>query len=385
MTAMGEATTGAGLPPSSDAAAHLHEDGHKDGDEDGSGEPGAEYLDAAAHYAGRGSRLSSRFSVVSGLVLTAALVITLQAAPVTGLRPSAIAEAAPEAHTPATPVAPPTPAPKPCPAAPAVEVKHTPFLPGHPTGADKTVSLTFDDGPGEFTPQVLDILRDKGVPAVFFVVGLQVQEFPDHMRRIVAEGHQLGNHTHRHVNLRRMSPERQAAELDEATAAIEAVTGQKPCVFRPPYGSFSDTTVALARERNMATVMWSADTMDWKTPSSFSPRSRDSILRLAQEGAAYANPVVLMHDGGGNPANMLAALPLIIDFYRSQGYRFVDMSGEYADDRTPVGKAPEQSRAEQREALLPTAAEEPRTSSGPWTTCVSEAPALHSSCLTLRR
>ena len=200
-----------------------------------------------------------------------------------------------------------------------------------PVTAPKNVALTFDDGPSpRWTPQVLDILRANRVHATFFMIGQNARSHPRLVRRVVAEGHDVGNHSNTHPHMSRLSVTRQAAQLDAATRAISSAVrgGYKPCFFRPPYGDYNSTTVRLARARGMSTVKWSRDTKDWTTPPHLSSSFQRTIVYNATHPRT-AHPDVLMHDGspGNYRQNTVNSLKRIISFYKSRGYRFTDPVG----------------------------------------------------------
>ena len=136
----------------------------------------------------------------------------------------------------------------------------------------------------------------------------------------------LGNHSWNHPDLALLPAVQQAAQMDRASAEEHHVTGTLPCVFRPPYGAYSATTLRLAQERRMNVWLWSVDTQDWMADGSGSSYWVARIIRLAErEGGALRHPVVLMHNQpAGNPATV-RALPVIIQFFRSHGYRFVSL------------------------------------------------------------
>lgn len=195
-------------------------------------------------------------------------------------------------------------------------------------GRGRTVALTFDDGPGASTPQIIDILRRYGVPATFMNIGENEAARPGLVVEEVRDGYAVGSHTWDHPDMAGLSPSRQAAELDRTSAEQRALTGTVPCLFRPPYGDYDATTLQLARQRRLAVWMWSVDTEDWKADGSGSSFWVDRIVRLAEsEGGALDHPVVLMHNQpAGNPATV-EALPTIIRYFRDRGYRFVDLLG----------------------------------------------------------
>lgn len=128
----------------------------------------------------------------------------------------------------------------------------------------KLVALTFDDGPeNHYTPQILDILKEKGVPATFFVVGRQIQRHPAMMRRIINEGHGAGNHTWSHPSLPGIMTNNVVAEVRNTQNELARVTGRRPDLFRPPYGAITRSDEQLLHELGFRQIFWSVDTLDW--------------------------------------------------------------------------------------------------------------------------
>jgi peptidoglycan/xylan/chitin deacetylase (PgdA/CDA1 family) len=193
-------------------------------------------------------------------------------------------------------------------------------------GKGKTVALTFDDGPGRTTAAVLRILARYRVPATFFNLGVNVAARPGLARKEVKAGYAMGNHTWDHADLVLLSASQQAAEMDRMSAELRRAAHVRPCVFRPPYGDYDSVTLRLAHQRRMGVWLWSVDTQDWMADGSGSAYWVNRIIRLAErEGSALRHPVVLMHNQPiGNPATV-AALPVIIRFFRAHGYRFVKL------------------------------------------------------------
>jgi len=189
----------------------------------------------------------------------------------------------------------------------------------------KCVSLTFDDGPSEqFTEQILAILREHQVPATFFVCGKNVEKHPDLLRRIVAEGHEVGNHTYSHLFIYFKSRQRTAKEIDRTQAIIEKIAGFRPNIFRPPYGARWFGLVPTLLERGMHLIMWSATGYDW---SKDVPGITRAALRGLKPGA-----VILLHDGRETrPAaeidrsRTVSALPAIIAGARQRGFTFAPL------------------------------------------------------------
>lgn len=193
--------------------------------------------------------------------------------------------------------------------------------------AGRQVALTFDDGPDpQWTPQILDILKATGTPATFFVIGEKANAYPELLRRIDAEGHEIGNHTFGHIDLAQAAPLRIAFELNAAQRAIERITGHSTLLFRPPYDA--DRTphrpvelgvLATARSLGYLPVMSSIDPCDWEGPKA------SEILRRIQQGRAAGGNVILLHDGGGDRSETLAALPEIIQYLRARGDTIVPL------------------------------------------------------------
>jgi peptidoglycan/xylan/chitin deacetylase (PgdA/CDA1 family) len=177
----------------------------------------------------------------------------------------------------------------------------------------RVVALTFDDGPSDYTPAFLDVLRREHVDATFFEIGQEVAGREDTMRRILREGSEIGNHTMHHAAFPGHS------ELAEASSQIEAATRFRPCLFRPPGGGVDAAVIQTAGDLGMRTVTWDVDPTDWASPGSGAVYSR-------VVGAARPGSIVLMHDGGGNRSGTLAALPSIIETLRGRGYRFATVT-----------------------------------------------------------
>ncbi len=213
-----------------------------------------------------------------------------------------------------------SPAPRPC--RPALVAVRT-----ITAGKGKRVSLTFDDGPGDDTGRILDILRAERVKATFFILGEQAQAFPAEVARVAAEGHALGNHTYDHPQLRRMGAPAQARQLDKTSRILEGITGQSICLMRPPYGEHNAITDRLVRQRGMEMVIWSVDTEDWKSSTPGEVASAQRILGRAKQGTDQPHPIILFHDGGGNRHSTAAVLRQVIAHYRSNGYAFTRVDG----------------------------------------------------------
>ena len=191
--------------------------------------------------------------------------------------------------------------PKPAPAAPT------------PTVANKTIALTFDDGPGPYTEKLLDILDKYDAKATFFLIGSKVSGQASVVRSIQARGHQLGNHSWSHPELPKLSVDQIAGEIDRTNEAIRQATGVKPSILRPPYGAVNGVVLEQLRLRNMSSILWSVDTRDW------ADRNSQIVCSRAVAGAR-PGAVILMHDIHQTSVN---AVPCILSSLKQQGYSFV--------------------------------------------------------------
>jgi len=193
---------------------------------------------------------------------------------------------------------------------------------------ENIVAITFDDGPNPlYTPRILDILKEKDVKATFFAVGLHVKKYPDIAERIVAEGHDIGNHTYTHKDLVPATRRMILAQLHKTDQIIRRVTGTSTKLFRPPRGIYgSAARRLLVDEEGYRLILWSVSSIDWRRVS---PRS---ILRRI---ARHTRPgsILLFHDSGalirregGSRENTVEALPMVIDYLRAKGYEMVTIS-----------------------------------------------------------
>lgn len=184
------------------------------------------------------------------------------------------------------------------------------------SGQGKVVHLTFDDGPGPYTARVLDILAAKGVRATFCQIGKQVGDYSAVEKRIVADGHQLCNHSWDHpLGFGSLAVPRVLSEINRAEQAIKAFSGVAPGYLRAPGGEFGRPVQVAAAKIGTHLLGWGADTEDWKKPGV------DTIMANAMNEIS-PGAIILMHDGGGDRSQTLAALPLLIDKLRADGYTF---------------------------------------------------------------
>lgn len=240
-----------------------------------------------------------------------------QAATVVEPQPTILTTNATEA-----PVAAPTPIP-------------TPAAPRKPSYTrcnveSSTVAMTFDDGPHpKLTPRLLDILKERGIKATFFVIGKCVAEFPDIAKRIVDEGHEIANHSWSHPQLTKLSPTVFASEISQTNEAIQQATGVRPVTMRPPYGAINPAlTKRLNEEYGLSVILWSVDPQDWKI------RKSDHVTSHITKNAA-PGAIILAHD---IHTSTIDAMPATLDGLLAKGYKFATVSELIAIDRPAAPK-----------------------------------------------
>lgn len=188
-------------------------------------------------------------------------------------------------------------------------------------GGEDGVTLTFDDGPHpQGTPAMLDVLRDRGATATFFLVGEQVERYPALVAEIVAAGHEAELHCFRHRNNLRLGRRGFLEDAERARVAIEEAGGRAVACYRPPYGIFSAVTLRAVRQRGWRPVLWSRWGRDWDRGA-----TAESIARRSSTGIA-AGDMVLLHDADyynarGSWVRTAAALPLILDEIEARGLK----------------------------------------------------------------
>src|SRR5437870_3698190 len=209
------------------------------------------------------------------------------------------------------------------------------------------VALTFDDGPDpEWTPKILDVLKAAKVKAAFFLVGVNAERYPNIVRRIVSEGHEIGNHTYYHPNLALCWPEHIRIELNATQLLIQSLTGRATTLFRPPYAADTQPSrlaelipLQIAQDQDYMVVLENIDPQDWAKPGA------DVILqRIKQQ--RHDGSIVLLHDAGGNRSQTVEALPRILDWLHTRGDTVVPLStllGTTRDAVMPPGQADAQS------------------------------------------
>ncbi len=184
---------------------------------------------------------------------------------------------------------------------------------------EKVVALTFDDGPwpGQ-TDKILHILRQYKVRGTFFMVGYLAKKNHSLAHKVAAEGHLVGNHTAGHRMLTRLSAASVDDQIERGERILARSTGETPAWFRPPGGDISPAVWARVRKARLKVALWSVDPQDWRKPGA---------KQIAHRVAINTRPgsIVLLHDGGGNRAQTIQALPVIIRSLQSRGYRFVTL------------------------------------------------------------
>ncbi len=192
------------------------------------------------------------------------------------------------------------------------------------------LALTFDDGPGPYTQQLVATLDRLHVRATFFAIGDQEQYFSAGTIAEIKSGDVIGDHTETHPMMATLSPHEQHEELFDQMAQIEVVGGRRPRLFRPPYGSFDATTFKELHHLHLLMILWSVDTSDYTLPGV------SAIVHTALAGAK-PGAIILMHDGGGNREETIAALPAIIRGLRKRGLHPVTVPQLLEHDPPPHG------------------------------------------------
>lgn len=209
-------------------------------------------------------------------------------------------------------------------------LQHSPFV-ARGAGRKREIALTFDDGPGPYTPQVLIALNRLNVKATFFVIGRQEATFHTAMLAAVGRGHVIGEHTENH---RRMSALSDADQYTELVAPIQGLARYglpRPQLFRPPYGAYDPATLAQLKRLGLLMVLWSVDSRDYERPGA--ERIADGVVAATRPGS-----IILMHDGGGDRSQTVAAIPRIVKRLRAKHYRFVTVPELLRDDPPPAGR-----------------------------------------------
>ncbi|GAA3371867.1 hypothetical protein GCM10020367_24430 [Streptomyces sannanensis] len=184
--------------------------------------------------------------------------------------------------------------------------------------ASGTVYLSFDDGPSRYTPRILAILDQYGVHATFFELGEHVAADPGLTRQVYAQGDSVQNHTWSHPDLRHVTAGVFATQVRSTDAVIRAQTGYTPLCLRPPYEAVDAGVYARAESLGKQIRLWTVDPQDWARPGTSAIEHR--VLGKVKPGS-----IILLHDGGGNRSQTVAALPDILSTLQARGYAFATM------------------------------------------------------------
>jgi peptidoglycan/xylan/chitin deacetylase (PgdA/CDA1 family) len=185
------------------------------------------------------------------------------------------------------------------------------------TSGTKTLVLTFDDGPSEYTPRLLEVLAEHQVPATFFVLGEKAIAMPDLVRAITEDGHDVASHGWSHTAFTELDPDALSSEIRRTGEAIRELTGTDCKDVRPPYGRYDAKAVNWLARQNLVTWLWTAEARDYEPAASVDQIVRNTLGSLSPGG------IVLLHDGGGDRSKTVHALPRIIEGAWDRGYRFV--------------------------------------------------------------
>jgi peptidoglycan-N-acetylglucosamine deacetylase len=187
-----------------------------------------------------------------------------------------------------------------------------PFVTHGPRGR-KRIAIGFDDGPSNYTPEVLRVLKRFDSHATFFEIGQETSGRAQIMKKVLRQGNEIGNHSLHHE----LDPS--SASLHQTDRLIRKATGFRPCDFRPPDGVVNSALISRAHAQHLVSVNWEVDPRDWADPGVAAISS--NVIDNARNGS-----IVVMHDGGGNRSETVAALPAILSHFRQRGYRFVTVA-----------------------------------------------------------
>jgi peptidoglycan-N-acetylglucosamine deacetylase len=197
----------------------------------------------------------------------------------------------------------------------------------------REVALTFDDGPSPWTPKLVSVLRRRGVAATFFPVGYGIQRYGRYLQLLKRDGFVIGDHTMTHPLLQRFDLAAQAKEIDGQATLVSGAGLPYPRLFRPPYGSFNLGTIGLLTERRMLMVLWSVNPQDY-----YRPGAKKIVSRTL--AGVHPGAIVLMHDGGGDRSQTVAAVNMLIPKLRKRGYQLVTVPRLLDDDPPPRFQGP---------------------------------------------
>ena len=263
-----------------------------------------------------------RHTILLGL-LAIMLMLAMSAcnkAAIPSYQPTARQTATPTATPSPSPTPTPTPSPTPTPTPSPTPTPIPPpqvYLAAHGNPQLPEIALTFDDGPSPgYTNNILAILEHYHIHATFFELGVWVQRYPDLSRDVLADGDVIGDHTWSHPDLTKLSNDQIIQQLSSTRDTIQQTTGMVVTLFRPPYDAYTFRVLDVAASLQFSTITWNVDPRDWSRPGT--DAIIDRVLNATQNGS-----IILLHDGGGDRSQTVAALPSIIEQLQQRGYIFV--------------------------------------------------------------
>lgn len=200
----------------------------------------------------------------------------------------------------------------------------------------KQVAISFDAAWGnDDTQTLIDILKEYDVPATFFVVGAWVDKYPESVKALSDAGHQVQNHSNTHPYMTQLSKEQMCNEIESCNHKIEAITGKKPTLLRPPYGDYDNAVVEAVQSQEMYTIQWSVDSLDWKDSA-----TADSICKKVTSKVCPGSIVLFHNDADHTPE----ALPTILKCLKDDGYEFVFISDLILKDNYEIDHSGKQCK-----------------------------------------
>lgn len=192
---------------------------------------------------------------------------------------------------------------------------------------DKVISVTFDASwGGDKTMAILDLLDQYDAKATFFLVGIWVDKYPELVKEIAARGHEIGNHSDSHPYMTQISEAKMRQELKGMSDKLQALTGVRPSLFRPPYGDYNNQVVSVSRDEGYEVVQWSVDSLDWKN------RGVDDLVKRATTNIQPGD-IILFHN---DSEYIVQALPAILEYYKTQGFQMIPAGEILLEGQTTI-------------------------------------------------
>ena len=185
---------------------------------------------------------------------------------------------------------------------------------------EKKIAFTFDDGPHPiYTNQILSVLKEEAIPATFFTIGCNVEKYPSVVKHILNEGHEIGNHTYSHPQVKKVTNDLLEREIERTDDLLTRLGAPKPVLFRPPQGICPIDFLKVLKDTEKIAILWNVDTRDWAhTPSE---EIVESVLSSISGG-----DIILFHDSVGGESTTLLAIKKLIPILKDRGYQFVTVS-----------------------------------------------------------